>query len=456
MILRPRLTDYHGVHVSQENLDFVIPFLDEDVPLCIDPFLLWRSPSQHYNALHVEVITAFNKLAREFTSTGNPALTALVQEISECSEIGLGFSRTRKGAKISETQALAVLSCFNDIPDLAKTGFTHIEILQGLVDGIGKDRISDFSANVLKSFLIDYTMEQCRKVGIPLGKEKAVSVFRPHKLAIEQESVALPENPTNGTAMLLVPKHWLRRGPWISNDDYFEGYLPKATLDKNISAPARGQLLLFNRHNYGVLSEYVAVKERTAATCQADPIFTPLPLLSLKGKLKELRALQTGKGENADRRYEDLAGQLLITLLFPHLDFACEQARTDSGAHIRDVVFYNNRTIDFLDEILAAYKSRQLVFELKNVREIEREHVNQLNRYLSDSLGLFGVIVTRNPPPRSIERNVVDLWSAQRRSIVFITDEDLDQMVTVFESKQRFPLEVVKKKYVEFRQSCPT
>jgi len=34
------------------------------------------------------------------------------------------------------------------------------------------------------------------------------------------------------------------------------------------------------------------------------------------------------------------------------------------------------------------YGSRQLVIELKNVREVEREHINQLNRYLATANAL--------------------------------------------------------------------
>mgnify|MGYP000576655497 CR=1 FL=1 len=37
-----------------------------------------------------------------------------------------------------------------------------------------------------------------------------------------------------------------------------------------------------------------------------------------------------------------------------------------------------------------------------------------------------------------------------------ITDEDLKLMVEVYESKQRTPIEVLKKKYIEFRRSCPS
>lgn len=40
IILRPRLNDYHKILLNQEKTDFFIPFLDEDLPLYVDPFLL--------------------------------------------------------------------------------------------------------------------------------------------------------------------------------------------------------------------------------------------------------------------------------------------------------------------------------------------------------------------------------------------------------------------------------
>ncbi len=61
-LVRPRLTDYYGVSVAQASVDFAIPFLDEDLPLAVDPFLLWKSPSQQDNSLHLTVVNAFNHL----------------------------------------------------------------------------------------------------------------------------------------------------------------------------------------------------------------------------------------------------------------------------------------------------------------------------------------------------------------------------------------------------------
>ena len=142
--------------------------------------------------------------------------------------------------------------------------------------------------------------------------------------------------------------------------------------------------------------------------------------------------------------------QTMSSLLYPHLDFAKEQSRTDSGTQIRDVIFYNNRSFDFLSDIYDSYDSRQLVIELKNVKTLEREHINQLNRYLTDSFGRFGIIFTRNKVPKNIFQNTIDLWSGQRRCILVLDDNDLKLMGEVYESKQRLPIEVIKRKYIEF------
>ena len=194
----------------------------------------------------------------------------------------------------------------------------------------------------------------------------------------------------------------------------------------------------------------------TQADCKNDPLFKPIAVTSAKGKLEQIKKLPTGKNGNADKRYEESVAQLLASLLYPQLDFAAEQSRTDSGVLIRDLIFYNNRSFDFLRDIFDQFDSSQLVFELKNVREIEREHVNQLNRYLKDEFGRFGVLVTRNPLPKHIFKNTVDLWSGQRRCIIGLTDADLEIMVTVFESKQRLAIEVLKRAYIEFTRACPS
>lgn len=453
-IIRPRLNDYHNLPFLQEEVDFAIPFLDEDIPLYVDPFLLWKINSQQDNSLHTSIVNLFNQLGHLYLKGKEYETRKILIELSECNEVGLGNSKTRKGKKIGEKTADEILNLFKVIPQLNNQGFQHFEEIQLLVDNISKDRISDISCSLIKSFLIDFTIDQCQKLNIPIEK-CSVPIYNYKYLKIEMDETYLPVNPENSEPIILTPKRWLKYVPWINYDDYFKNYYIK-DIDKAFDGKLnRVQILNFNRNNYNLVKSYITLKEQNNKDHNNYPLFTQIPVLSAKRKINSILKLPTGKTNNADMVYENLMVQTMASLLYPHLDFAKEQSRTESGTQIRDLIFYNNRSYDFLKDIYDDYESRQLVIELKNVKKLEREHINQLNRYLTDSFGRFGIIFTRNKIPKNILQNTIDLWSGQRRCILVMDDSDLELMGEVYESKQRLPIEVIKRKFIEFIRSCP-
>ncbi len=453
-IVRPRLNDYYNIPFLQEEVDFAIPFLDEDIPLYVDPFLLWKINSQQDNALHNSIVNSFNQLGSLYLKGNEQKACDILIYLSECNEVGLGNSKTRQGKKIGGKIANEILSLFRIIPQINKQGFQHFEEIQLLIDGVSKDRISDITCCLIKSFLIDYTIEQCEIHKIPIEK-CTIPIFNYKTNEIIQEETFLPINPTTKQAIILTPKRWLKYVPWITYDDYFKNYYVKDINKEYDGRLNRVKILNFNRHNYDLVQTYISLKESSAKNLLNDPLFSQIPVLSAKRKVNTILKLPTGKTDNSDKKYEDLMVQTMASLLYPHLDFAQEQSRIDSGSQIRDLIFYNNRSFDFLSDIYDLYESRQIVVELKNVQKIEREHINQLNRYLSNQFGKFGIIFTRNKPAKNILKNTIDLWAGQRRCIIILDDSDLQLMYDVYESKQRLPLEVIKRKYIEFTRICP-
>lgn len=449
-IVRPRLNDYHGILLWQEEVDFAIPYLGEDIPLYLDPFMLWKSPSQADNGLHAGLIQSFNALGNRWLK-GNEDVVNVLMEASECDAVGLGNSGHKTGHRFGEGMAKEILSLFSDIPQLRENGFTHFEEVQLLVENVSKDRISDIACNLLGSHLVDYTTQNCQIFGIPTEKV-TMPIFDAKKCRFEQEEVELPIDPMTEKPMWLVPKRWLRKMPWLNPDDYVTKFYKNESEEQK----DRGQILLYNRHNYGLVKQYIERKELAERDCQCDPLFTQIPVLSAKRKMNEILKLPTGKEGNADKKYEEHVAQLMASMLYPHLDFAQAQSRTESGTQIRDLIFYNNGSVQFFKDVYETYGSRQIVFEMKNVAALEREHVNQLHRYLSNTFGKFGVIVTRNAPNKAIKKNIIDLWSGQRVCIIVLTDDDLKEMVGMYDDKQRFPYEYLKKKYIDQHRLYPS
>lgn len=450
-LIRPRLIDYFSIPITQEEVDFAIPFLDEDIPLYLDPFLLWKSPSQQDNSLHLALVNSFNHLGK-LSSNDKEKASQLLVEMSECSEVGLGNGKTKRGLKISNNTANEILNLFSSIPQINFHGFSHFEEIQLYINNISKDRISDIACNFLKSFLIDFTQDECKKYSIPMNSYTDYPVYNMRRGVMLQENVQLPFNPENNMPILFVPKRWLRYTPWINYEDYFDNACIKRGHEDLID---KAKVLSYNRSNYDVIAAFISSKERMQEACRNDPLFKQIPVISAKKCLNSILTLPSGKTENADKKYEDNCVKLMASFLYPHLDFAQAQSRIESGTQIRDLIFYNNRSYEFLKDIYNSYDCRQVVFEMKNVQEVSRDHINQLNRYLSEQFGRFGIILTRNALKKNILQNTIDLWSGQRKCILCLTDEDLKMMTDVFESKQRDPIEVIKKKYVEFIRRCP-
>jgi len=455
-IVRPRLNDFHNISLTQEEAEFAIPFIDEDIPLYLDPFLLWKSPSLQDNSLHLLITNSFNRLGLLLSQQKEKEALELLVRASECDEVGLGNSKKKEGKRIGQKLAQNVLQQFSSIPQLKKSGFIHFEEIQLLVDNFSKDRVSDIACNFIQSFLVDFTIEQCEKHGFPIEKVRLKNLYNPKTFSFIEEETHLPVNPNSKKPIIFTPKRWLRNIPWLNTDDYFQNFfLPNIVKDED-EFPDKIKLLNFNRHNYDIVQAYTSIKEKQFENCKNDPLFTQIPITSARRKISTITSLPTGKTNNADKLFEQNVCQLMASLVYPHLDFAEEQSRTESGVQIRDLIFYNNKSSDFLKEIYETYDCTQIVMELKNVREVEQNHVLQLNRYLKEQFGKFGIIIARNPPPAKVVKNIIDLWSAHRKCILILHDEDLKLMTQVFESKQRNPIEVIKKKYIEFTRLCPS
>ena len=211
-------------------------FFDEDLPVFADPFLLWKSPSLQDNSLHATVIDAINHAIDGFKKGATEEAARLLYVASECEEVGLGQSRTRHGKRLGQSQCLTALERFISIPQIRNHGASHLEELRFVVEQIGADRISDFTCQFLKSFLIDYTIDQCEKHGIPCDDTTVRDIFDRRTMRFkDSERTKLPVNPDTRAPIIFVPKRWLRFSPWLDFEEYYRDYCPK---DEKINVTA--------------------------------------------------------------------------------------------------------------------------------------------------------------------------------------------------------------------------
>ena len=140
----------------------VCPWID--MPLFIDPFLLFASEKQEYQQLHDQIIGYLlflrnHAIESQFLSEGNLRYLYCFKEVSQnC----LGFTVDGTGgAGLGPTFGRALHKnlnrLLNNFGEESITDGSHFEKLSLIEPGVGRDKISDLTTNLIKGFLLQYT-----------------------------------------------------------------------------------------------------------------------------------------------------------------------------------------------------------------------------------------------------------------------------------------------------------
>lgn len=216
------LEDYGAFDVSLIN----------DLPLFIDPFLLFTSEKAEYQGLHDGII-GYLRFLRDQSAQGNvdEGLLQAWYMFPEVKQLWLGFSlKGNAGAGLGIDFARALHSnleaIFSDFGEETITQGSHLEKVCLVQAGVGRDNISDFTANLIKPFLLDYTQTFARE-HINADLRRTVSVpsvrFDEKTRTWQPATYELPF--ILGDYVLLTPKDMLTKDDsWINRHDFMERF----------------------------------------------------------------------------------------------------------------------------------------------------------------------------------------------------------------------------------------
>ncbi|MFA7156989.1 MAG: hypothetical protein WC123_04775 [Bacilli bacterium] len=130
-----------------------------DIPLFIDPLLIFNSNNTEYKELHKSIIKYFHFLATKANNNLTQAEIKTWFTFKEVCNNWLGYSlEGNKGSALNMKFANILYKNIRFI--LENNNITkgiHAEKIMLLYDGSGKDNISDMIVNLIKSFLCSYT-----------------------------------------------------------------------------------------------------------------------------------------------------------------------------------------------------------------------------------------------------------------------------------------------------------
>lgn len=162
MELKIIFSDYFQIpSIALEKYGALDICLSSDLPLFIDPFLLFASEKPEYQTLHDKIVAhlvGLKNIALDKTTSTNLQLF----QFPEIEQNWLGLCKYgNKGKGLGPVFARNIISAFNgfyaNFGDETISSKSHIEKLTLVGKGIGRDFISDFTTNLIFEYLLEYT-----------------------------------------------------------------------------------------------------------------------------------------------------------------------------------------------------------------------------------------------------------------------------------------------------------
>jgi hypothetical protein len=236
-------------NVSKKAIDDYGAFdisLFTDLPLFVDPFLLFTSKKQEYKLLHQNIIDYLEFLKdKSLSGELDEGLINNWFHFPEIKQTWFGFSEFGNGGhgngdKFAHALNKNLYRLFGSFGSEGITKGTHLEKLCLLRTGVGRDMISDFTTNLIKNYIADYTQKFALEnidpkllLNVPIKKAK---------FDYDTETW-LPVNYTlpifKSDFVLLTPKDILTKDEnWINSTDFFNDFdqIVDAFPDKQLRA----------------------------------------------------------------------------------------------------------------------------------------------------------------------------------------------------------------------------
>jgi hypothetical protein len=416
----PRFSQAFGVKKSQGELDFVDVPLHTDIWLFIDPFAISQRPDPWSQRCHATLVAFFQKVVDHIRAGRLEEARNLLSHLQEPNETHFGLSAKRPaGAGIGPYQAQQLFEALK-ASTAVKTGFlSSLEECELMIDGIGHDKISDLTTNVVRGHLVEYTQAQCELHGVPVQMVALGSCFNSDSLEWESRYGRLPV--WKGKPVLLVPKVLARLAIAYDHQKYYRHYVlnylqaeaieagsslvrtlrnkKRKVLKKDVEKayPCTKEFLYqFSKDHPEVLQKYredLARLEKRAPLEALEPEDESAIAGALSAVLKSIPP-----GVTAASEYHSLMIGVLEFLFYPQLINPRKEREIHQGRKRIDIVMENGARDGVLYRLHDVRKlpCSFVAIECKNYStEVANPEIDQLSGRFSVNRGKFGLLCCR-------------------------------------------------------------
>lgn len=453
-----RFSDYFGLGRCQAELDFVDIPIDTDLALFCDPYAFVIEKTPWFQECNTLIYAFFSRLVGYVRDGHKSDAMRLLTHIGEANEVHLGFSRGRPAGlgigRLKTDQLYERLERSRAV----KTGKLYdLADCDLFIPGIGPDNISDLTINLIRSRLLDYTLVQCRQLGVTTRQVQGGFCWDSDAERWTNRYAELPV--VKEKKIVLVPKAAVRYRPAIEHQEYYQHYVLDYLQAEHLQAGSslvellkdgrrrvtkkslkeeypldKNFLFEFSDANPGVLDNYK--NQAATKSCALTDEFIegaqrerrPLDIENIVSKIKGI----PGGMEAANQYHRTVLGAL-EAIFYPQLRNLVVEQEINEGRKRVDIVADNARTSGFFGELndLHHIFCPYIFIECKNyTRDIENPELDQLTGRFSNQRGQFGILVCRSISDKErILKSTRDIRNNGRGCIIVLEDVDIIQML---------------------------
>lgn len=460
---------------SQGELDFVDVKLTRDTPLFLDPFAISQRVDRWSQDAHAHLMAFFQQLIDRIRSGRADDGRRLLSYLQEPNETRLGLSRGRpQGAGIGSYQADQLFDALME-SNAVKTGFLNsLEECELMIEGIGWDKISDLTTNVIRGKLAEYTLEQCKLHGVSVREVGLAPYFSLDARDWVSGYLELPV--VAGNPVLLVPKAIARFESSYDHREYYRHFALDFLQAEHLAAGSslvhalkngtrkvykkdlearypctKDYLFQFSKKHPEVLARYrryLSDAELTGLHGTVEPNDEPV----LAGALRAaLSAVPTGTERAAD--YHKLMIGILEFVFFPMLVCPRKEQEIHQGRKRIDIIMENAASsgVFYLLHTVRKLPCAFVAFECKNyTTEVANPELDQIAGRFSPNRGRIGFICCRRFEDRArfVER-CRDTFKDDRGLVIPIDDNMADMLLALIEDGRRSALDAAIAKVID-------
>ncbi len=447
---------------TQPELDFVDIELTTDTPLFLDPLAFHEGQGRFAEACSRD-IEAFFDAVLQAAGTGDWDLgLRLLKGLQEPDEIQMGFSKgAPRGRGVGEKQAEIIFESILRSKAIKSGLIRDLNDALMFVPGIGPDKVSDITNNIIRRHLIEYTQNQFSLLG------KEIKTTMPTGLLWDSVAADWTEGydfipVIKGRKILLVPKVFVKYAKDFTGlgQKYYDGFVASFIRQRELSS--MGRLVSFKERKDGtkVPHVYKADIERDTprgkdsvaefslkhpevyqrfkeAFFRHNPVSVATIAAAQGGNfdeekfskqaIKALEALPTGARTAAD--YQSLMVGLLHFLFYPQLSNPVLERPINGDRKRIDIAFDNTSDSGVFSRIRQDpfLLGREVMIECKNyTHDISNPEIDQLIGRFDHRRGRFGIVMCRDikDKKRLIDR-CADAFKSQQGAVVVLTDTDV-------------------------------